>query len=92
MNTDAMVLRALLRLARRREAASEEALVLRVGVEGSTIRASLRRLDRLGMVESGEIPRLTMSGLALSLALIAPKAPARLVHRSTRTSRTSRAA
>jgi Mn-dependent DtxR family transcriptional regulator len=70
MNTDAMVLRALLRLARRRLPADEAAIVLRVGVAAPRVRDALRRLDARGLVERGRTPRLTMAGLALAVALL----------------------
>jgi Mn-dependent DtxR family transcriptional regulator len=72
MNSDAMVLRAMLRLARRRVAADEDEIALRVGKSSASVRASLRRLDALGLVEprfrGGA--RLTMGGLALALAML----------------------
>jgi Mn-dependent DtxR family transcriptional regulator len=72
MNLDAMVLRAMLRLARRRQDAGEAEIALRVGEEPHAIRAALRRLDGLGLVERRPrgAPRLTMGGLALALALL----------------------
>jgi Mn-dependent DtxR family transcriptional regulator len=72
MNLDAMVLRAMLRLARRRQDADEAELALRVGEGPHAIRAALRRLDGLGLVERRPrgAPRLTMGGLALALALL----------------------
>jgi Mn-dependent DtxR family transcriptional regulator len=72
MNSDAMVLRAILRLARRRQAAEDGEIAVRVGQSTSAVRASLRRLDALGLVEprfhGGA--RLTMAGLALALAML----------------------
>jgi Mn-dependent DtxR family transcriptional regulator len=72
MNLDAMVLRAMLRLARRRQDADEAEIALRVGEGPHAIRAALRRLDGLGLVERRPrgAPRLTMGGLALALALL----------------------
>jgi Mn-dependent DtxR family transcriptional regulator len=72
MNCDAMVLRAMLRLARRREDADESSLALRVNEPPHAVRAALRRLDDQGLVEArpGAAPRLTMGGLAVALALI----------------------
>jgi predicted MarR family transcription regulator len=88
MNIEVAVLRAMLRLARRREEADEEALVARVG-DGGEVRDALRRLDAAGLVERrGRSARLTMAGLGVavgSLPLTASKAK-----RSTR--RSSRAA
>ncbi len=76
MSIDAAVLRGMLRLARRREAADEEGLVLRTGAAAPDVRASLRRLEALGFVERrGERgPRLTMEGLAAAVALLPAKA------------------
>ncbi|HEX3772140.1 MAG TPA: hypothetical protein VHV30_14790 [Polyangiaceae bacterium] len=72
MNLDAMVLRAMLRLARRRQGADEAEIALRVGEPASRVRAALRRLDGQGLVErrSSAPPRLTMGGLAAALALL----------------------
>jgi Mn-dependent DtxR family transcriptional regulator len=72
MNFDTKVLRAMLRLARRRQQADEASIALRVGEGPHAVRAALRRLDGQGLVErrGDDGPRLTMSGLALALALI----------------------
>jgi Mn-dependent DtxR family transcriptional regulator len=72
MNSDAMVLRAMLRLARRRLAAHEREIAIRVGQSVASVRASLRRLDSIGLVERGGPmgARLTMDGLALALAML----------------------
>ena len=72
MNFDARVLRAMLRLARRRQAADEADIAVRVGQTPGAVRASLRRLDGQGLVErrAGAAPRLTLEGLALALALL----------------------
>jgi hypothetical protein len=78
MSIDAMVLGAMLRLARRRKAADVEAVALRVGAPASAVRASMRRLDIGGLVErrlSGP-PRLTMAGFAVAVALL-PARPKR---------------
>lgn len=87
MNSDAMVLRAMLRLARRRKAAEDTEIAIRVGKSAASVRASLRRLDAQGLVESRApgAARLTMAGLALALAML-PKAalPASPALRSTR--------
>jgi Mn-dependent DtxR family transcriptional regulator len=87
MNSDAMVLRAMLRLARRRLAAEDGEIAIRVDKSLASVRASLRRLDAQGLVErraSGGA-RLTMAGLALALAML-PRAsfPASPALRSTR--------
>jgi DNA-binding GntR family transcriptional regulator len=84
MSIEAMVLRAMLRVARRREAADEEALAVRVGGPPAAVRAALRQLDGLGLVErrEGRAPRLTMAGFAVAVgslpaAAAASRAPAR---------------
>jgi Mn-dependent DtxR family transcriptional regulator len=76
MTFDANVLRALLRLARRREAAAVASVAVRVSGTPSKVRASMRRLRSGGLVEmraTGEV-RLTMAGLAVAIALL-PAAP-----------------
>jgi hypothetical protein len=89
MNTDAMVLRAMLRLARRRDATDEVAIGLRVPGSAWEVRQSLRRLARGGLVEwtRAGTPRLSMAGLAVAVATLPPRAA-----RGRRPSRTSRAA
>jgi Mn-dependent DtxR family transcriptional regulator len=79
MSIDALVLRAMLRLARRREAADNGAITLRVGESRSQVRASLRRLEADGLVEtrSNDTSRLTMSGLAIAVALLPAARPQR---------------
>jgi predicted transcriptional regulator len=74
MSFDETVLRAMLRLARRQTAAEEAEIALRVGAEASRVRASLRRLDRVGLVELrwGRATRLTLQGLAMALATLPP--------------------
>ncbi len=90
MSIDAMVLRAMLRLARRREEAAEEAIAVRVGGSSGQIRASLRRLAAGGLVErrSQQGPRLTMEGLAVAVALL----PAQRTRSARAAERRSRAA
>ncbi len=75
MSIDAMVLRAMLRLARRREAALEGSIAVRVRGARHEVRASLRRLEAEGLVERrpSQGPRLTMSGLAVAVALLPPQ-------------------
>jgi len=89
MSIDANVLRAMLRLARRREAAADNAVALRVGGTASQVRASMRRLRAGGLVEIRGTceARLTMSGLAVAIALLPTAPPARISSR-----RASRAA
>jgi Mn-dependent DtxR family transcriptional regulator len=83
MNSDAMVLRAMLRLARRRQEADDHEIALRVGKSTGSVRAAIRRLDAAGLVESRARrgPRLTMSGLALALAMLprTPRSAARML-------------
>ena len=76
MSIEAMVLRAMLRVARRREAADEEALAVRVGGPPARVRAALRSLDGAGLVErrDGRAPRLTMLGFAVAVGSL-PAAP-----------------
>lgn len=91
MSIDIMVLRAMLRLARRRKAADEGEVALRVGGSRASVRAAFRRLDAGGLVERRltQPPRLTMAGFAVAVALL-PERPARAV--KVRRVRTSRAA
>jgi Mn-dependent DtxR family transcriptional regulator len=90
MSIEAAVLRAMLRLARRREAADAEALAVRLGGSAAAVRAAIRRLDAAGLVErrAGDAPRLTMSGLAVAVGLLPASASGK--GRSSR--RSSRAA
>lgn len=76
MSFDAMVLRAMLRLARRREAADEDAVAVRVGGTRAAVRASVRRLAAGGLVARRRdgLPSLTLTGFALAVALLPPKA------------------
>jgi Mn-dependent DtxR family transcriptional regulator len=85
---DALVLRAILRLARRREVADESAVALRVASSPREVRISLRRLAANGLVErrhTGSV-RLSMSGLALAVALLPQRtaAPRRRAQRASR--------
>jgi len=74
MSNDKTVLRAMLRLSRRCEAADEEALTVRSGATRATVRDSLRRLEAQGLIErrTERAPRLTMEGLAVAVALLPP--------------------
>jgi len=69
---DARVLGAMLRLARRRDAATDDEIALRVGVPRSQVRVSMRRLASAGLIEhrTGYPSRLTMEGLAQAIALL----------------------
>src|SRR5262249_38319017 len=93
MGTDAldvMVLRAMLRLARKRQDADDGAIALRVGASTPAVRAALRRLDSRGLVErrrmdSSPPSRLTMQGFALAVALPPrPKAARRAGRKTSR--------
>jgi len=86
MSIEATVLRAMLRVARRREAADEEALAARVGDPPAEVRDAIRRLDAAGLLERrGQgAPRLTMAGLAVAVGLLPVGVP-----RSKRSSRRS---
>ena len=88
MSIEAMILRAMLRVARRREAADEEALALRVGNSPGEVRDAIRRLDAAGLVErrAEDAPRLTMAGLAVAMGLL-PATPARARLAARRSSR-----
>ena len=90
MGIDTSVLRALLRLSRRREAADTDALVLRSGASPGQVRAALRRLEKLGLVEQrlDRGARLTMQGLAAAVALL----PAPAAKKARASKRASRAA
>jgi Mn-dependent DtxR family transcriptional regulator len=88
MTFDTTVLRVMLRLARRREAADIEAVALRIRGQASAVRGAIRRLQASGLVyrRGLEPPRLTLSGLAVALATL-PRAAAVANNRSVRTSR-----
>jgi Mn-dependent DtxR family transcriptional regulator len=90
MNGDAMVLRAILRLARRREAADESAIALRVASSRREVRISLRRLAACGLVERSHTgtARLSLAGLAVAIAML----PRENASAGRQTRRTSRAA
>jgi DeoR/GlpR family transcriptional regulator of sugar metabolism len=70
MKDETLVLGAMLRLARRGLEASVDELYERVGMDRARIRRALAQLDRSGLVtrKSGGA-RLTLPGLALSVAL-----------------------
>jgi len=90
MTFDERVLGAMLRLARRREAADDEQVALRVGGMASDVRAAMRRLRACGLVETrlGRSARLTLQGLAVAVALL----PARGARRARPAASSSRAA
>lgn len=89
MNHDAMILRAMLRLARRRQEGDEAAIALRAGGSGAQVRAAMRRLEARGLlVRSADRARLTMQGLAVAVAML----PAAGSARAAASSRASKAA
>ncbi|MGH7271309.1 MAG: hypothetical protein ACREJ3_12850 [Polyangiaceae bacterium] len=95
MSIDAMVLRAMLRLARRRQPANQEAISLRVGSDPCLVQESIRRLAEQGLLDlrGGERwMRLTMPGFALALALLPGQGPASARRAPNDSPRTSRAA
>ncbi len=80
MNDETLVLGAMLRLARRGVLATVDELHERVGADRARIRSALARLDNAGLVErQTSAARLTMSGLATSVALRPARAPSRAV-------------
>jgi Mn-dependent DtxR family transcriptional regulator len=87
MSIELTVLRAMLRVARRREAADVEALAVRVGGSPAEVRDALRLLDAAGLVErrGRSAPRMTMAGLAVAVGLLpAARAGRRSARRSSR--------
>jgi hypothetical protein len=76
MSYDVQVLRAMLRLARKRQVADVEAMLARAGGAPSDVRAAWRRLDAQGLVERlpNERARLTMSGFAVAVSTIERRA------------------
>ncbi len=84
MSYDTTVLRAMLRLARRRSPSDREQLLVRVGGSEAELRAALRRLEKTGLVErTGPVAgRLTFQGLAVAVATVAATRPARLARRT----------
>jgi DNA-binding IclR family transcriptional regulator len=83
MNDETLVLGAMLRLARRGIEATVDELHLRVGTDRARIRTALSRLDAAGLVERRATSvRLTMSGLATSVAFRGGRPQARTVGRA----------
>jgi Mn-dependent DtxR family transcriptional regulator len=72
MSFETAVLQAMLRLARRREAADEGALSARVNGSRADLRRALRRLEQGDLIErrAGGQVRLTLSGFAIAVALL----------------------
>ena len=79
MSTEIAVLRALLRLSRRRSPATLEDLVTRVREDVGDVQRALASLARAQLVlRSGETARLSLAGLAVAVAAAAQaKATAR---------------
>jgi hypothetical protein len=66
------VLRAMLRLARRRTAPTVEQLLLRVAADEASLRSCLRRLLSANLVHvTPKGPRLTLTGFAVAVAMAA---------------------
>lgn len=88
MNFDGEVLRAMLRLARRRQPASLQAVAIRAGATLRDVRVSARRLRAAGLVEvRPDALRLTMAGFTVAVAMLPAKVGTRASAR-----RSSRAA
>ena len=79
MRFEALVLRAILRLARRRASVDVERVAERAGGAPADVRDALRKLEGWGLVERAgpRGPRLTMSGFALAVAML-PEAAGRV--------------
>ena len=75
MNYETEVLKAILRLSRRRNAAEADSILVRVGGQISDLRAALRKLEQSGLVHRiGDTGgRLTLPGLAVAVAAAATK-------------------
>lgn len=89
MSCEIAVLRALLRLARRRTPASAGELLVRVDADAPAIRRALGSLARAGLVHRTPAgPRLTLAGFAVAVATTATvPVPAQRASRSPRTAR-----
>ncbi len=77
MSYEIQVLRAMLRLARKREAADEAALLVRVGGTAAELRTALRRLERQDLVDRIDAThaRLTLAGFAVAVATAKLRVP-----------------
>lgn len=75
MNYETEVLKAILRLSRRRNTAEADSILVRVGGQLSDLRAALRKLEQSGLVNRiGDTGgRLTLPGLAVAVAAAATK-------------------
>lgn len=75
MHTELAILRAMLRLQRRRATCDLDTLLVRLGGTEAELRVGLRALEAAGFVErlgKASAARLTMAGLAVAVAQIAP--------------------
>lgn len=78
MSTEIAVLRALLRLSRRRDAATLEDIVAHVRDGVADVQRALASLARAQLVQRrGETARLSLSGLAVAVAVAAQAKDAR---------------
>jgi DNA-binding IclR family transcriptional regulator len=76
MTPEIAVLRALLRLARRRTPATLDEILVRVGIEAPAARRALASLARAGLVHrTVQGPRLTLAGFAVAVAVAASAPP-----------------
>ncbi len=85
MNYETEVLKAILRLSRRRNAAEADSILVRVGGQLSDLRAALRKLEQSGLINRiGDTGgSLTLPGLAVAVAAAATKAKVSHKRRST---------
>lgn len=85
MSYDLSVLRAVLRLSRRNRAVTVDELLLRVGGDVADVRAALRALVASDLVQSTPRgPALTLTGLAVAVASLPPRAQPRAAARPKR--------
>ncbi|MDB5220982.1 MAG: hypothetical protein JWO86_8909 [Myxococcaceae bacterium] len=85
MSTEIAVLRALLRLSRRRAPATIDELHARVGGDANDVQSALASLARAQLVQrSGESARLSLAGLAVAVAATANARRAKTVARPTK--------
>lgn len=87
MSCEIAVLRALLRLARRRTPPTAGELLVRVDADAPAIRRALGSLARAGLVQRTPAgPRLTLAGFAVAVATTAA-VPAQRASKAPRTAR-----
>jgi len=90
MSTEIAVLRALLRLSRRRTPATFADLLERACADASDLQRALASLARAQLVQrSGESARLSLAGLAVAVAATANARRAKTVARPARPARVS---